>query len=89
MKTVANLLDNALDPVEVVFKSDNLTNVTIYKVGTLGKFDERTLTLLPGSYVAVGTREGYRDVRVEFTLQSGQPAGQMITVSAVEKIAAR
>jgi hypothetical protein len=89
IQSVGILLDNALDPVAIVLKSDNMTDVTIYKVGTLGKFEERNLSLLPGTYVMVGTREGYRDVRVEFTIQARQAPGQTVTISAIEKIASR
>jgi len=57
------LIDAASRPVPVRFESDNLTTVTIYKVGNLGVFSSRTVDLRPGSYVVVGTRDGYRDVR--------------------------
>ena len=40
----------------------------MYKVARLGKFDQRELSLRPGTYTAVGTRNGYRDVRQTFTL---------------------
>jgi len=53
-------------PVPVVFQSDNQTEVVIYKVGSLGMFQSRTLDLKPGRYVAVGSRDGYRDVRRSF-----------------------
>jgi len=43
-----------------------VTDVSIYKVGKLGNFTETELTLRPGIYVAVGSRPGYRDVRLEF-----------------------
>ena len=33
------------------------------RVGALGAFRERKLTLRPGSYVVVGKRQGYRDTR--------------------------
>jgi hypothetical protein len=46
--------------------SDNQTAVSIYKVGKLGQFDHREVELRPGTYVAVGARPGYRDVRLEF-----------------------
>jgi tetratricopeptide (TPR) repeat protein len=52
-------------PVKVALRSDNLTEVTIYHVGPLGAFAARELDLLPGRYTIVGTRVGYRDVRVE------------------------
>ncbi len=60
------LLRVAARPVPVRFRSDNLTDVVIYKVGRLGTFEARTLDLRPGAYVAVGTRDGYRDVRRSF-----------------------
>ena len=60
------LLRVADTPVRVSFESDNLTDVVIYKVGRLGIFSARTIELKPGVYVAVGTRDGYRDVRRSF-----------------------
>jgi serine/threonine protein kinase/tetratricopeptide (TPR) repeat protein len=67
---LAELLKIASIPVPVEFRSDNLTEVVIYKVGNLGTFMNRTVDLKPGAYVAVGTREGYRDVRRSFTVTS-------------------
>lgn len=89
LSTVKNMLELARQPVEVTLRSDNQTQVTLYQVGILGKFEETSLTLLPGEYVAVGTREGYRDVRVQFTIEPDHPPTQPVLVSAVEKIAAR
>ncbi len=63
---LSRLLRRASTPLTVQFESDNLTDVTIYRVGTLGNFDTTQLSLRPGTYVAVGSRAGYRDVRVEF-----------------------
>jgi len=65
---LGRLLKIASVPVPVVFESDNLTNVVIYKVGRLGAFLSRTLSLKPGSYVAVGSRDGFRDVRANFSV---------------------
>jgi tetratricopeptide (TPR) repeat protein len=53
----------AATPVPVNLVSDNLTNITVYKVGNLGAFSSRTVQLRPGSYVILGSREGFRDVR--------------------------
>jgi hypothetical protein len=53
-------------PVAVSFESDNLTEVMIYKVGRLGTFDRTTVDLRPGRYVAVGSRDGFRDIRLDF-----------------------
>ena len=63
---LSRLLKRAATPLTVRFVSDNQTDVSIYKVGKLGSFDEHELSLRPGTYVAVGVRPGYRDVRLEF-----------------------
>jgi hypothetical protein len=63
---LARLLKRAATPLAVQFRSDNQTDVSIYKVGPLGTFEQRQLELRPGRYVAVGSRPGYRDVRLEF-----------------------
>jgi tetratricopeptide (TPR) repeat protein len=63
---LSRLLKRAATPLTVTFVSDNRTDVSIYKVGKLGSFDEHQLQLRPGTYVAVGVRPGFRDVRLEF-----------------------
>ncbi|NNL54847.1 MAG: protein kinase [Woeseia sp.] len=65
-ETLARLLKRAATPLSVQFRSDNMTDVSIYRVGPLGTFGEREIDLRPGRYVAVGSRPGYRDVRLEF-----------------------
>ncbi len=63
---LSRLLKRAATPLTVQLVSDNATDVAIYKVGKLGSFETRELDLRPGTYVAVGSRPGYRDVRLEF-----------------------
>ena len=63
---LSRLLKRAATPLTVQLVSDNVTDVSIYKVGKLGSFDMRQLDLRPGNYVAVGSRPGFRDVRLEF-----------------------
>ena len=63
---LSRLLKRAATPLTVTLVSDNQTEVSIYKVGKLGSFDQHQLRLRPGTYVAVGLRPGYRDVRLEF-----------------------
>lgn len=58
-------------PVQVALQSDNVTQVTVYRIGSLGTFAQRSLELAPGSYVVVGTRPGYRDVRREINVIPG------------------
>lgn len=71
-------LSLATTPVTVRLQSDKETQVTVYKVGELGRFDARELTLKPGRYVAVGTRAGYRDVRREFEVAADGPVSAII-----------
>jgi hypothetical protein len=70
--SVARLVDAAETPVRVALASDNLTEVTIYRVGRLGTFDHKDMELLPGRYTVVGVRAGYRDVRRELEVQPGR-----------------
>ncbi len=69
-------------PVPVLLESDNLTEVTIFKVGRLGAFNSRILELRPGTYTAVGARPGYRDVRRSFRVAPG--GGQAAVVVRCE-----
>jgi len=66
------LLENSQIPISVNFISDNATLVTLVRVAELGQFEATTLDLKPGRYVAVGIRDGYRDVRQEFLVGFGQ-----------------
>lgn len=59
-------------PVRAVLRSDEETDVTVYKVGRLGTFDERVLELRPGTYTVVGSRRGYRDVRRQLVIEPGR-----------------
>jgi tetratricopeptide (TPR) repeat protein len=80
-----SLLVTAVSTVEVVFQSDNQTNVTLFRVAELGRFEQTSLKLKPGRYVAAGNRKGFRDVRVEFTI-TGTPADKPIVVRCEESI---
>jgi hypothetical protein len=60
-------------PVRVALESDNVTQVTIYRVGQLGAFSQRSLELAPGSYTVVGTRPGYHDVRRQINVTPATP----------------
>ncbi len=57
------LLARASTEVEVTLRSDNATEIIIYRVGKLGKFIQKQLKLRPGVYTVVGSRPGFRDVR--------------------------
>jgi hypothetical protein len=65
------LLPQYEQPVKVVLESDNLTIITLSRLGELGAFERREVELLPGRYTMSGSREGYRDVRRELVIRPG------------------
>ena len=75
---LSRLLKRAATPLQVQLVSDNATDVSIYKVGKLGSFATHELSLRPGKYVAVGSRAGYRDVRLEFLVGPEQEARPIV-----------
>ena len=81
------LLLNSRNPLEIQLVSDNLTEVTVLRVASLGLFEQRTLSLIPGKYVAIGKRAGYRDVREEFTVGFGQTPA-VVVVRCSERVVA-
>ena len=64
----------ARTPVTVVIESDGLTELTLSRVGRLGTLTRRSLELLPGTYTVTGSRQGYRDVRRQFSVAPGAAA---------------
>jgi hypothetical protein len=70
---LASALARAAATVTVVLASDNATEVTVHRVGPLGRFQSRELALSPGTYTLVGSRPGYKDVRVEVTVDPDSP----------------
>jgi len=76
--SLRRLLDAALRPVAVVLESDELTEVSVYKVGPLGTFRRRTLELRPGRYTVVGSRAGYRDVRHQLVVVAGETPAPLL-----------
>ena len=79
------LLRLASTPLPVQLQSDERTEVTLFRVGRLGQFLVRDLELRPGDYTVVGSRPGYRDVRMTFTVLPGQPLDP-IRVECAEQI---
>jgi tetratricopeptide (TPR) repeat protein len=85
LSQVAELLDQAATPISVTLRSDNLTSITVYRVGELGNFTQRALQLKPGRYIVVGTRSGYRDVRRELNVSPGT-APPAVLIQCVDPI---
>jgi hypothetical protein len=72
--------------MRVALASDNLTEVTIHRVGRLGTFERKDMELLPGRYTVVGVRPGYRDVRRQLDLLPGREAPPPLTIRCEEPI---
>ena len=79
------LIESVAIPVRVLIQSDDLTEVTVYKVGRLGAFLTHELELRPGAYTVVGSRQGYRDVRRELVVVAGENPEPLV-VRCEEKI---
>lgn len=75
----------AVQPVELVIRSDEQTEVTIYHAGRFGRFTEKRVMLRPGRYTVTGHRAGYRDVRRVVTLQPDSPS-QTLQIRCEEPI---
>ncbi len=60
-------------PVEVTFKSDGNTWVSITNFRMLGKIESSTVKILPGDYEVIGRRKGYRDVQMLLQVRNGTP----------------
>ncbi len=78
VRTLKQHLEAASKPVIITLNSDNLTDVTLYKVGHLGNFTSHELSLKPGIYALVGKRAGFRDVRKEFVVAHGESHGPVV-----------
>jgi tetratricopeptide (TPR) repeat protein len=82
---LSHLLEVYSKPVTILVQSDDMTDVTIYRVGRLGHFLEHSLKLQPGRYKAIGTRSGYRDVMLLFTVPV-ESEGITLKIYCKEKI---
>lgn len=85
LEQVQRFMSQVKVPVPVQIQSDGKTAVTVYGIGELGLITSHALNLLPGTYVAVGVRAGYRDVREEFVVGLDGKALQ-VTVACTETI---
>ena len=85
IENVSKIIVQARNPIPVNFFSDNKTKVTIFKIGSLGLFEKRTIELVPGKYVALGQRIGFRDVRLDFAIEPNE-VDKNISIMCVESI---
>ena len=73
IKRLEQLVAIAQTPVKITLESDNLTQVAVYRVGKLGRFEIHELELRPGTYTVIGSRDGYQDVRQKIVVRPGPP----------------
>ena len=78
------LLNQYRDPVDVVLRSDNATDIVISNVGRLGFFAEKTLSLRPGTYTIRGSQNGCRDLYLSVEVLPGL---EPLDLSCPERIA--
>ncbi len=67
------LLLEAGSPVTVTLQSDDNTEVLIQYLGRIGKFVQHKHSLVPGTYTFIGSRIGYRDVRITRSIKHSDP----------------
>ena len=72
-------------PVRVNLVSDQMTEVFIYRIGKIGTFADHSVRLVPGKYTLIGTRDGYRDVRLQLVVLPGIPP-EPVLIRCEEKI---
>jgi tetratricopeptide (TPR) repeat protein len=82
---LAKLIAKAKISVSVTLHSDNLTEVVIYHIGRFGRFQQKQLALRPGVYTIVGSRPGFRDVRIQLQVDPDQ-ASTSVTIRCEEAI---
>lgn len=85
ISTIKQLMEKMSIPVVVTIESDNETNVSLYRNGTLGRFLAKQVSLMPGEYTLVGTRDGFRDVRQKIILSPNNSASRIV-IQCKEKV---
>jgi serine/threonine protein kinase/tetratricopeptide (TPR) repeat protein len=82
---ITRLMPELDRPVQLNIISDDATDVSITGLGEFGSFGRRQIRLQPGTYTVIGTRDGYRGVQLEFTVEPGQQS-VTITVTCSQQI---
>ena len=67
---VRSAVATASTPLPVIITSDGLTEITIKRVARLGTVSSRTVSLRPGQYQFLGSRDGYRDVLITASINA-------------------
>ena len=85
IQTLDRLIEEAQRQISVTLLSDGQTDVAVYKVGIFGRFQQKNLTLRPGTYTIVGFRDGYKDVRAVLRIKPEDTEVQ-VRIVCFEKI---
>lgn len=73
MEQLRTVLNAQNKPVEVTFKSDGKTYVSISNFRQPSQSENFTVKILPGDYQVVGRRKGYKDVLMLLQVRNGTP----------------
>lgn len=85
ISTLSDLLTQSQQLLPIALHSDGQTDVILLRQARLGRFSEKSLQLKPGKYTLLGSRDGYRDVRLAFEISPGQQQ-TVLTITCTEKI---
>ena len=80
LSTLEVLLKQAGAIIQLTLRSDGETEITLRRVSRLGKFKEKLLSVRPGEYTLIGSRNGYRDIRRTFTVKHDSVAVELYIV---------
>jgi len=69
---LASLLERYSQPAELMIWSDNLTYITIRRVGKVGVVTQKLVRLRPGKYTLEGRRPGYKSKLLNIDIKLGQ-----------------
>lgn len=85
VQQLETMLALATQPIDVELRSDGLTEVRVFRVGEIGRFERMTLQLRPGDYTIIGSRDGFRDVRATLSLRPGRTP-EPVTIICTDRI---
>jgi tetratricopeptide (TPR) repeat protein len=82
---IDQLLTLFVNPLPLTIESDNQTNISLQRNGTLGRFMAKELVLKPGKYTFIGTRDGYRDV-IKKVMLMPEGENKNVTIQCIERV---
>jgi hypothetical protein len=81
---IANTIDTYASPVDVTIESDGDSHILVIGVGHVGKHEQKVIQLTPGEYILEARREGYRNKRLEFSVEANTPI--TVTLAADQQL---